>query len=293
MELFAQQIINGLQLGAIYALMALGYTMVYGILKLINFAHGDLLMIGAYTAYFLLRVELPLAAALGGAMLLCAAGAVVIDKVAYKPLRKQVRLKALITAMGVSLLLENGCRALPFIGPAFRPFPQAMKVWEVFSFGIVSVTNVQCLSFAFTFILMFLLWTIIQKTKLGTAMRAVALDPTCAKLMGIDVEFVIAATFAIGGALAGAAGVMFAVTYPRISPYMGIMPGLKAFIAAVFGGIGSIPGAMAGGLLMGLVETLATAMHSHISEGVFFVVLIAVLLVRPFGLLGRMRKEKV
>jgi len=293
MELLAHQILNGLQLGTIYALMALGYTMVYGILKLINFAHGDLLMIGAYAAYFLVLAKMPLATVLPLAMTICALSAVAIDRIAYRPLRNKPRLKALITAMGVSMLLENGCRALPFIGPSYRSFPETISVKQILTIKGITITNVQCLNFGMAVALMFLLWWVTRKTKMGIAMRTVSLDPMAAQLMGINVEKVIAGTFAIGGALAGAAGVMFAINYPVINPYMGIMPGLKAFIAAVFGGIGSIPGAMVGGITMGLIETGATAINSHIAEGVFFVVMLVVLLFRPFGLLGKAAKDKV
>ncbi len=287
------QLVNGLQLGAIYALMALGYTMVYGILKLINFAHGDLLMIGAYSAYFLVVAGLHISIAFLAAMVICGASAILIDKLAYKPLRSQPRLKALITAMGVSLLIENGSRMIPFIGPNFRRFPDVVTLKSFHITENIVLTNIQLFNLGLAVFLMIALSLVIKKTKIGIAMRAVSLDQKAARLMGINVENVIAATFAIGGALAGTAGVMTAITYPRLSPYMGIMPGLKAFVAAVFGGIGSIPGAMVGGMLMGIVETAATAFHSQIAEGVFFLVLLLVLLVRPFGLLGKSTKEKV
>lgn len=293
MELVIIQLINGIQLGAIYALMALGYTMVYGILKLINFAHGDLLMIAAYVAYFLVNLHVPLPVAFVASMAVGALGAIIMDKVAYKPLRSQPRLKALITAMGVSLLLENGCRALPFIGPSFRRFPDVINVKNFSLTENIIITNIQIINLVMAISLMLMLWFIIRKTKLGIAMRAVSLDPKGAKLMGVNVERVISATFALGGALAGAAGVLTAITYPRLSPYMGIMPGLKAFIAAVFGGIGSIPGAMVGGMLMGIIETAATAVNSQMAEGFFFLLLLVVLLIRPFGLFGKSTREKV
>lgn len=293
MEVFFMQLINGLQLGAIYALMALGYTMVYGILKLINFAHGEILMIGAYTAYFIILAELPLILVFAISMATCAVFAMIVDKLAYKPLRAQPRLKALITAMGVSLLVQNGARVLPFIGPGFRRFPDVITPVMFRLTENIVITNIQILNFSLTVTLMIALSLILKKTKLGIAMRAVSLDHKAAKLMGINVETVIATTFAIGGALAGTAGVMSAITYPRLSPYMGLMPGLKAFVAAVFGGIGSIPGAMLGGILMGVIEALATAVHSQLAEGVFFVILLVVLLIRPYGLLGKSTKEKV
>lgn len=293
MELVFMQLVNGLQLGAIYALMALGYTMVYGILKLINFAHGDLLMIGAYSAYFLVISRLPIGIAFICAMVICGASAMLIDKLAYKPLRSQPRLKALITAMGVSLLIENGSRMIPFIGPNFRRFPDVVELKYFYITENIILTNIQLINLGLAFFLMIALTLVIKRTKIGIAMRAVSLDQKAARLMGINVENVISVTFAIGGALAGTAGVMTAITYPRLSPYMGIMPGLKAFVAAVFGGIGSIPGAMVGGILMGVVETAATALHSQIAEGVFFVLLLIVLLIRPFGLMGKSNKEKV
>lgn len=287
------QLINGLQIGAIYALMALGYSMVYGILKLINFAHGEILMVGAYAAYFVILAELPLILAFAMSMAVCAAFAMIMDKLAYKPLRAQPRLKALITAMGVSLLVQNGARILPFIGPNFRRFPDVITPVMFRVTENIFITNIQILIFSLTVTQMIALSLILKKTKLGIAMRAVSLDHKAAKLMGINVETVIATTFAIGGALAGTAGVMSAITYPRLSPYMGLMPGLKAFVAAVFGGIGSIPGAMLGGILMGVIEALATAVHSQLAEGVFFVILLVVLLIRPYGLLGKSTKEKV
>ena len=293
MELVIMQLVNGLQLGAIYALMALGYTMVYGILKLINFAHGDLLMIGAYSAYFLVLAEIPIGIAFVAAMAICGASAMLIDKLAYKPLRSQPRLKALITAMGVSLLIENGSRMIPFIGPNFRRFPDVVELKYFHVTGNIVLTNIQLMNLGLAIFLMVVLTLVIRRTKIGIAMRAVSLDQKAARLMGINVENVIAVTFAMGGALAGTAGVMTAITYPRLSPYMGIMPGLKAFVAAVFGGIGSVPGAMIGGILMGVVETAATAWHSQIAEGVFFVLLLVVLLFRPFGLMGKSSREKV
>ena len=294
MEQFLNQLVNGLQIGTIYALIALGYTMVYGIIKLINFAHGDLIMIGSYVAYLsIVHFGVPFPVAFLLAMLFCALTGVLMDRIAYRPLRHRPRLEALITAMGVSLFIEHGARNLPFIGPSFRRFPNVVDLKSYPLVSNVVVTNVQILNVVVAVVLMVILQYIIKRTKIGMAMRAVSLDLEAAKLMGIDVDRVIAVTFAIGGCLAGAAGVLMGVAYPRLSPYMGIMPGLKAFVAAVFGGIGSIPGAVVGGVLMGVVETFATAAYSQVAEGVFFVVLVAVLLFRPTGLLGEPIAEKV
>ncbi len=294
MEQLLSQLINGIQVGTIYALIALGYTMVYGIIKLINFAHGDLIMIGSYVAYLsivYLAVPFPVASLL--AMLVCGLGGVLMDRIAYKPLRNQPRLYALVTAMGVSLFLENGARTLPFIGPGFRRFPDVITTQNYAVTPNVVVTNIQVFNIVVAVVLMAILQYVIKRTKIGMAMRAVSQDSDAARLMGINVDFVIAVTFAIGGILAGAAGILMSVAYPRLSPYMGIVPGLKAFVAAVFGGIGNIPGAMVGGLIMGIVETFATAAYSQVAEGIFFVVLIAVLLFRPTGLLGEPTAEKV
>ncbi len=293
MEQLLSQIINGVQVGTIYALIALGYTMVYGIVKLINFAHGDLIMVGSYVAYLsIVHYQVPFPAAFLLAMLVCGSLGVLMDRIAYKPLRARPRLYALITAMGVSLFLEHGARNLPFIGPSFRRFPDVFPTQNYVLTGSVTVTNIQLFNVAVAVALMALLQYVIKYTRVGMAMRAASQDPDAARLMGINVDRVIATTFAIGGMLAGAAGVLLAVAYPRLSPYMGIVPGLKAFVAAVFGGIGSIPGAMVGGLIMGVVETLATAVYSQVAEGVFFVILIAVLLFRPAGLLGQPTVEK-
>ncbi|MGE5485423.1 MAG: branched-chain amino acid ABC transporter permease, partial [Ignavibacteriales bacterium] len=267
---------------------------VYGIIRLINFAHGDLIMVGGYVAYFcIIGLKMTLAPALVASMAACAAAGVIIDRVAYRPLRDKPRLKALITAMGVSLLVENGARLLPFIGPSFRRFPDVIPL-QRFSLGRgLAVTNIQVLNVAIAVFLMLVLQYLVRHTVIGMAMRAVSLDRKAAALMGISVEGVIMFTFAVGGALAGAAGILMAVTYPRLSPYMGVVPGLKAFVAAVLGGIGSVPGAVLGGLLMGVVETVATSINSQIAEGVFFVLLVVVLLFRPAGLLGKARMEKV
>ncbi|MBF0528776.1 MAG: branched-chain amino acid ABC transporter permease [Deltaproteobacteria bacterium] len=295
MDQFLNQLINGLQMGTIYALIALGYTMVYGIIGLINFAHGDLIMVGSYVAFFLVfSFNIPsFSLALLLAMLVCSVFGVLMFRIAYRPLLHRPRLEALITAMGVSLLLENGARTLPFIGPNYRRFPDIIPLEKYYLLPDVMINNIQIINIVVALVLMVILQYIIKYTMVGMAMRATALDRDAARMMGINIDFVIGVTFAIGGALAGAAGVLVAVSYPLINPYMGILPGLKAFVAAVFGGIGSIPGAVVGGLIMGVLETFATAAYSQMAEGFFFLVLIAVLLFRPAGLVGKKLLEKV
>lgn len=299
---FWQQLINGLQLGAIYALLALGYTMVYGIIRLINFAHGDFLMVGAYSAYFFLvylltsQTNLPVILIfLIAALISMAAGALTAwlsNQIAYKPLRYRPRLSALITAVGISMFLEYLFSSLPFIGPSYRAFPEIIPKQDLTILGL-HLNNYQAIDLGTAFLLMLLLTYIVRKTRFGQAMRAVSLDKNTAKLMGIDVERVISLTFIIGGALAGAAGILTSITYPRIYPYMGIQPGLKAFIAAVLGGIGIIPGAMLGGFLLGIAETLASGFNSLLGEGIAFAILILVLIFRPQGLLGEKTAEKI
>ena len=295
-----QQIVNGLQLGAIYALIALGYTMVYGIVRLINFAHGDFFMVGAYVAYgafylfnfflppghFMAFVVLILAMAGGGAVALLA------NKFAYKPLRYKPKLSSLVTAIGVSMLLEYTFSALPLIGPSPRGFPELLEK-RMFTIGSAQVSNYVMIDLFVAAVLMIGLTFLIQKTALGRAMRAVSQDKDAAKLMGIDVEKVISFTFLIGGSFAGAAGLLAGLTYPRIQPYMGILPGLKAFIAAVLGGIGNVPGAVLGAFIMGIAETCATAYNSLLGEGIAFVILIVVLLLRPNGILGEKTADKI
>lgn len=295
-----QQIVNGLQLGAIYALIALGYTMVYGIVRLINFAHGDFFMVGAYAAYgafFLFNFFLPagnglafivliLAMAAGGAI------AVASDQFAYKPLRYKPKLSSLVTAIGVSMFLEYFFSALPVIGPSPRGFPEALPK-KMFHIGSAEISNYVIVDLAVAGVLMIGLTILIQRTALGRAMRAVSQDKDAAKLMGINVDRIISLTFLIGGAFAGAAGLLAGLTYPRIQPYMGILPGLKAFIAAVLGGIGSVPGAVLGAFIMGLAETWATAYNSLLGEGIAFVILIVVLLLRPNGIFGEKTADKI
>ncbi len=296
-----QQILNGLQLGSIYALIALGYTMVYGIVRLINFAHGDFFMIGAYAAYGsfymfnalvagrsgTLAFLVLLAAMIGGASI-----AYLTNKFAYKPLRYKPKLSSLITAIGVSMFIEYFFSALPAIGPSYRSFPDIIVRKEI-RLGNAVISNLVIIDLAVAAILMVGLTLLVRKTTLGKAMRAVSQDKDAARLMGIDIEKVISFTFMVGGAFAGAAGLLAGMTYPRIFTYMGILPGLKAFIAAVLGGIGNIPGAMLGAYIMGIAETFASAYNSLIGEGIAFAILILVLLIRPRGLLGEKIADKI
>ena len=293
MELLVQQLVNGLAVGSIYALIALGYTMVYGTIKLINFAHGDVYMMGAFIGYFAVMVlKMNVFLALLIAMIVCAVLGVVIERVAYKPLRKSTRVAALITAIGVSYLLENAMSY--FFGAESRPFPSDFGTETFTIFGDVSVNGKQILIFGVTVVLMALLQFIVRYTKMGKAMRAVAVDEQAAQLMGIDVDGVISFTFALGSALAGIAGVLVGVYYNTISTTMGITVGLKAFVAAVLGGIGSIPGAMVGGYLIGLLETMVSFFgYSPYRDGVVYFLLFIILIVLPAGLFGKNVREKV
>ena len=293
MELLMQQLVNGLAVGSIYALIALGYTMVYGTIKLINFAHGDVYMMGAFIGYFAVMVlKMNVFVALLVAMVACAVLGVVIERVAYKPLRKSTRVAALITAIGVSYLLENAMSY--FFGAESRPFPSDFGTETFTLFGDVSVNGKQILIFGVTVVLMALLQFIVRYTKMGKAMRAVAVDEQAAQLMGIDVDGVISFTFALGSALAGIAGVLVGVYYNTVSTTMGITVGLKAFVAAVLGGIGSIPGAMVGGYLIGLLETMVSFFgYSPYRDGVVYFLLFIILIVLPAGLFGKNVREKV
>jgi high-affinity branched-chain amino acid ABC superfamily ATP binding cassette transporter, permease protein livH len=293
MELLVQQLVNGLAVGSIYALIALGYTMVYGTIKLINFAHGDVYMMGAFIGYFAVMVlKMNVFVALLVAMVACAVLGVVIERVAYKPLRNSTRVAALITAIGVSYLLENAMSY--FFGAESRPFPSDFGTETITLFGDVSVNGKQILIFGVTVVLMALLQFIVRYTKMGKAMRAVAVDEQAAQLMGIDVDGVISFTFALGSALAGIAGVLVGVYYNTISTIMGITVGLKAFVAAVLGGIGSIPGAMVGGYLIGLLETMVSFFgYSPYRDGVVYFLLFIILIVLPAGLFGKNVREKV
>ncbi|MGS0765947.1 branched-chain amino acid ABC transporter permease [Syntrophomonas curvata] len=290
---FMQQLVNGLSLGAIYALIALGYTMVYGIIMLINFAHGDIMMVGAYVGFFSISVlGSNIVVAMVFAMISCALLGVVIEKVAYKPLRNSTRIAALITAIGVSLFLEY--TTLYFLTAQQRVYPaSAFPLHNYEVFGLV-ISNKDIFIFMSAIILMIILQYIIKRTKTGKAMRAVSLDREAAMLMGISVDRIVSVTFAIGSALAAAAGVMIGLYYNAINPLMGIIPGLKAFVAAVLGGIGLIPGAMVGGFLMGVLETLVSGYGSSMyRDAVAFGVLILILLIKPTGLFGKNTGEKV
>ncbi|MCG0277254.1 MAG: branched-chain amino acid ABC transporter permease [Thermanaeromonas sp.] len=294
MERLLEQIINGLQLGFVYALIALGYTMVYGIIKLINFAHGDVFMIGAFIGYFAYTFwGFSLWGAVLIAMILCAVLGVLIERIAYRPLRYAPRIAALISALGVSLFLEYFCSLKFVFGPNFRVVQPPVKQihWNL---GGIPITNIQIIIVAVVILLLLVLQYLVYRTKIGTAMRAVSFDHDAARLMGINVDFIIAFTFALGSALAAAGGVLYTLAYPQIHPFMGIMPGLKAFTAAVLGGIGIIPGAVLGSLIMGQVETLTAAyLTSQMRDAIAFLILIIVLLVRPSGILGRGGPEKV
>ncbi|MGT2666299.1 branched-chain amino acid ABC transporter permease [Streptococcus rifensis] len=287
-----QQLVNGLILGSVYALLALGYTMVYGIIKLINFAHGDIYMMGAFMGYFLINsFQMNFFLALILAMVGAAALGVTIEFLAYRPLRQSTRIAALITAIGVSFFLEY--TMVYFFGANTRAFPQAIKTVS-YDLGPISVTNIQLIILGVSLLLMVLLQFIVKKTKMGKAMRAVSVDSDAAQLMGINVNQTISFTFALGSALAGAAGVLIGLYYNSVEPLMGMTPGLKAFVAAVLGGIGIIPGAALGGFVIGILETMAIAFGlSDFRDGVVYAVLILILLVRPAGILGKNIKEKV
>ena len=294
MEKFLQQVVNGLSLGSIYALIALGYTMVYGIIKLINFAHCDVYMIGAYVGYACMTfLHLGFTASLCIAMLVCMVLGVVIEKVAYKPLRNATRIAVLITAIGVSYLLEYGM--MYFMKANVRTYPPMTGLLaKSFQLGGVTISMLQILIVAVTVILMIALQLIVKKTRIGKAMRATSQDQDAAELMGINVNTTISFTFALGSALAGAAGVLVGVYYNSIDPLMGFLPGLKAFVAAVFGGIGIIPGAMIGGYFIGAVETFVSGYGSSMyKDAIVFAILILVLIIKPSGLLCKATKEKV
>jgi branched-chain amino acid transport system permease protein len=308
---FLQQLINGLSIGTVYALIALGYTMVYGVLRLINFAHGDVYMVGAVIAYGLavkmygmqapLWISMPIIFA--GAIAGCSGLGFAIEFLCYRPLRHRSRLVALITAIGVSLLLENLFQNRLVFGATPRDLPELLtirptiKFWVGSSLEPVIVTNLDLISFGLCVVMMAGLSWFVLRTRMGLALRAVSFRVDTASLMGINTNRVISMTFVLGSALAAVAGVVNALRYQQVDPLMGLIPGIKAFVAAVLGGIGSIPGALLGGLLMGLVETLLKgylpAHYNSYSDAAAFVVLILILLVRPSGLLGKPELEKV
>jgi branched-chain amino acid transport system permease protein len=292
-----QQLINGISLGSIYALIALGYTMVYGIVLLINFAHGDILMLGAYSAFFVLSAvgagPVGMLLAFVVSMIVCAVFGISIERLAYRPLRSAPRLNSLITAIAVSLILENGARVIPFIGPNPRQFPRPTVV-NIKIAGDLSISNIQIIVIILSALLMLALNYIINYTKRGKAMRAVSFDMQAASLMGISVNGIISFTFALGSVLAAAGGVLYASAYPQVNPLMGMMPGLKAFVAAVLGGIGVVPGAMLGGFILGIAETFTKGfISSQFSDAISFSILIIVLLIRPTGILGKKERVKV
>ncbi len=326
MSTFLQQLINGITLGAIYALIALGYTMVYGVLKLINFAHGDVFMVGAFMGFYLANgigvraaqsfMGNPEASGFGRllshglvggggepslvtalivmllAMVICALLGMLIERLAYRPVRKYSRLTALITAIGVSLLLENGGQFL--FGADPKPFPQLVTSRYIQLPGGAIITNQDLIVLVIAIILMIALQLIVYRTKTGKAMRAVSVDPEAASMMGIDVDRVISITFLLGSALAGAAGVMTGIVYQNLNPYMGFGAGLKAFTAAVVGGIGNIGGAMLGGLLIGIAETLTSGyLSSQFQDLIVFSLLVVFMLFRPTGIRGTPLLQKV
>jgi branched-chain amino acid transport system permease protein len=298
---FTQQLINGLALGSILALIALGYTMVYGILRFINFAHGDVFMLGAFAGFYLapkVATVLPMPsiwsglAVMGISMAICAVIGIVIERLAYHPLRRSPKLTVLITAIGVSLFLEYTGQFV--FGAAPKKFPEILPVYSVAKLGGLSLNSNQLIVFGVTLFLLLALRFIVLKTKIGMAMRALAFNPEAAALMGINTDVVISFTFGLGSALAAAAGILFAVNYPAIDPLMGILPGLKAFVAAVLGGIGNLPGAALGGIIIGVTETLVAGyISSTYRDAIAFGILILILLVKPSGLLGKKEIEKV
>lgn len=289
---FIEQLINGLNLGSIYALMALGYTMVYGIAKMLNFAHGDIIMVGAYTLSLVMtNLGMPPVVAILVSVVVCSLLGVTIEKIAYKPLRNSSPLTVLITAIGVSYFLQSV--ALLIFGSNKRKVESAITMSGI-QLGSLQLTGESVVTLGVTIIIMIGLTLFIKKTKLGKAMLAVSEDKGAAQLMGINVNQTISITFAIGSALAAVAGVLFVSSYGFVGPYTGSLPGIKAFVAAVLGGIGSIPGAMIGGILLGIIESLSKAyISTNLSDAIVFGVLIVVLLVKPSGLLGKVRMEKV
>ena len=290
--MFLTQVLNGLQLGSIYALVALGYTMVYGIILLLNFAHGDIIMFGSYVAWIaLVQLGLNPAIAVLLAIFGCVVLGVLIDKVAYAPLREAPRLSILITAIGVSYLLENGVQLL--LGADAKVIPSIIDLGTVQVFGS-TLSGTALLTVAVTIVATVVLTVLVQKTRLGKAMRAVSEDMGAARLMGVNVNSTISFTFAVGSALAGIAAILYSMAYQQVSPTMGVMLGTKAFVAAVLGGIGSIPGAVIGGLIVGFSEVFVAAFGLSVWQvAVVFLLLILVLVVKPTGLLGRPVTEKV
>ena len=291
---FLSYLINGISLGSVYAIIALGYTMVYGIARMLNFAHGDIIMVGGFTVFTIVTTMggSPVVGILAS-VVVCTVLGVTIERVAYRPLRDASPLAVLITAIGVSYLLQNV--ALLIFGSNARQFTSVITVPALkLAGGKLSISSVTIVTILSCIVIMAALMTFINKTKMGQAMLAVSEDRGAATLMGINVNRTISVTFAIGSALAAVAGVLLCSAYPSLSPYTGSMPGIKAFVAAVFGGIGSIPGAFIGGILLGIIENLAKAyISSQLSDAIVFSVLMIVLLVRPTGILGKKMTEKV
>ena len=305
MDTLLQNLLSGIAAGAIYALIALGYTMVYGILKLINFAHGDVFMVGAFVGYYAGNAavkkmangesSIPTLATAGAIMLLsmliCGALGYLNERIAYRPLRNAPRIASLITAIGVSFFLEFGGQMV--FGPDPKFFPTLVQK-NVIQFGNVTTTNYQLIVLGVAIVFMAILQFIVYGTKFGRAMRAVSFNFETASLMGIPTDRIISMTFVIGSMLAAVAGILYGLSYPKIDPLMGIMPGLKAFVAAVLGGIGNVPGAVVGGILIGIAESLvAGSRFSNFREAIVFVILIVILLIRPSGLFGKYEPEKV
>lgn len=290
---FISYLINGISLGSVYALIALGYTMVYGIAKMLNFAHGDIIMVGGFVAFTAVsRLGLPALPSVLISILLCVILGVVIERIAYKPLRDAASLAVLITAIGVSYFLQNA--ALLIFGSGSQTFKSVVSIPSWHINDALTVSGETIATIVVSFVIMVALTLFVNKTKAGKAMLAVSEDKGAAQLMGINVNRTISITFAIGSGLAAVAGVLLCSTYTQINAYTGAMPGIKAFTAAVFGGIGSIPGAMLGGILLGVIENLAKAyISSQMSDGIVFAVLILILLVKPTGLLGKKINKKV
>lgn len=291
---FLSYLINGISLGSVYAIIALGYTMVYGIAKMLNFAHGDVIMVGCYVVFMTMSGLgwNPILAVIVS-IVVCTALGIIIEKIAYKPLRKAAPLAVLITAIGVSYFLQNG--ALLIFGADTKSFSNVVTLPALkLAGGQLTISSTTIVTVLACIIIMVALSLFIKKTKSGQAMLAVSEDKDAAQLMGVNVNATISLTFAIGSGLAAIAGVLFCSAYPTLTPYTGSMPGIKAFTAAVFGGIGSIPGALIGGILLGIIEILGRAyISSQLSDAIVFAVLIIVLLVRPTGILGKKVHEKV